>query len=237
MTYSHHSMSIIDPYYGDIDLNKRELLYLLGGEDNMLNACSPAIEWIAEQTLDDKGNDVNGQWLWDNLPQCEWYCWLLSEIWDVEQEFLAEADPDWYDLAANTLQEFAEAAYRESMKTKDAIFINNCRTANAARFRRLVDPHYRKFQDDIAFHDPGTTGWHTARDAYLKQVSGYNTRYNRVKDKLDQRINASLEIKSIRAKHAQAVRDSGLLPDWKQVCKVLRHFYERESIHATEFEE
>ena len=225
MAYSHHSVSIIDPHYGNIDFNKRELLHLLGREDNMLGACPESLEWI--KSLPD---DVQGQWIWDNLPDPSWYPWLLSELWDVERNCIAEADPDWFDLAGEIEERFVSGSLSSARAETDiGRFIERCNQANHKRHKRLMAPHYVNiFQK----HYGGDGG---ARTKYMEDTVKYRTLHQRVSAKLHKRFLISPEIRAIEAKFAQQVRDSDLLPDWERVRTVFRHYYEQESTHATEF--
>ena len=216
---THYSTTIIDPYLGDTDLNKREILYLLGPEENMLRACLPAREWI--ESLPD---DVMGEWIWDNLPDSDWYCWIISELWEVEREDIREADPDWFDLA-NTIEERFSSLIAATLKTLEvSLFLERCGRANNARHKRLMDPYYE-----------GMFKYGHDRSKYLDATEKYRTLHMRVSAKLQQRFDSSSEVKVTQVRYAKHVRNSDLLPDWAQVRKVLRHFYERESIHATEF--
>ena len=222
MSELHHSTSIIDLGFAHTDLNKREILHLLGREDNMLGACLQAIDWI--KSLPD---DVQGQWIWDHLPSPDWYSWLLSELWDTERKCVSKADPDWFDLAGEIEADFIAGSLSSAKaETEIGRFIQRCNQANHKRHKRLMDPHY---EDMYKKHYDG------ARTKYLADTVKYRTLHQRVSNSLHQRFLASPEIAAIEARFAQQVRDSGWLPDWEQVRTVFRHFYEQESTHSTEF--
>ena len=206
MTELHISTTIIDPSFGNTDLNKREILHLLGHDDNMLGACPPAIEWIG--SLPD---DVQGQWIWDHLPDFLWYCWLLNELWDVERKCIAEADPDWFDLASSIEEEFQSQLETALAATAISQLVRRCLMANMARYQRISIKKYPVANEK------------------------YQALFERVKRKLFLRIVSSSETQVIEVQYAKQVRNSGWLPDWEQVRTVFRHFYEQESVHATEF--
>lgn len=233
----HSSTTIIDPYYLDTDLNKEEILHLLGYDDCMLGACEEAIAWIRSLP-----EDVTGQWIWDNCPVPYWYSWLLTDLWGTQREMsdLSHLDPDFYDIGSQTeewltldgnLRTELENTYVWQTTRQWHDLINIRQSKIMAKLRVAIGGM------SVSQKGSNPLAYKKAHLQFRLAASPHSEQQWWMIQECDRLVAESGEIKTIYRKWARKTRESGALPEWGVVRSVLRTFYNINSPYAHEFRE
>lgn len=236
--YSEHiSTTIIDPNFAVTDLNKGELLHLLGAgsKEDMLNACDEALDWIKSLP-----EGVQGQWIWDNCPTPYWYSWLLTELWEAQEqtEGLRHLEPDYFDLGYAIFDWLAESTAEPLDSELRTTVAWKCwgewaKAANAAHERRITSDR-EKINGHWAARLGGDTRFDAEYAAYLKMCAASWAKRDAAIEEANRLFESSCIVRAIYEKWAEEVRKSGMLPQWSEVREVLRTFYRLNSIYANQ---
>jgi hypothetical protein len=230
----------------DPDLWKHELLWLFGGEDNMLSMDDDTLDWI--RSLPDT---TRGQWVWDNAPDPLFYTFIEDlNIWGYERHLTQ----DWWNISAEVKEICGDDYFHDTYSEwyGKTMWDEIRELPIYAEYMRLlyeIDGRYDKLEafveDSIGFvwlkvselwatNRPLHDKWMESR---AKLIFPHRQKQRFATYELKRLFNSSGTLKTVENKWAQKVRDLNVLPAWEDVRWCLRLFFLTESYMQYDEEE